>query len=378
MSSSALPIPTNLRDYILKYENVNLNSTTPVAPGGKANVAWQSDEFGNISANVSSGGGGTPGGSTSQIQYNNSGDFAGAPGGTTDGNHFALGAGSVVDGAPVSDPVLNGDFTASTVEVISETSTAPNGVNGLYIGVSENPVGAPIPNSTPYGVWVNIKYNQDATTGAGNAQPSGMILSAESVGNANTGVPVNLTAFHTASVNSGNGDLLQITSNITGDGNVGNGNVGYYTGINQNYSQVGSGTTNNAYGYIAAFGAEGGTINHAAQFYGDVVFMGGGTIGEYDGIFLNETAVAGVTTPYQIHSVGTAPSLFMGPMIATYFGASAVYSAAGTPLPAASVGLTGARAVVSDATLPTWMGTYTSGGAVTCPVFCNGTTWLTA
>jgi hypothetical protein len=55
-----------------------------------------------------------------------------------------------------------------------------------------------------------------------------------------------------------------------------------------------------------------------------------------------------------------------------------IYSAAGTPLPAARSGLAGARAVVSDATAPTWMGTYASGGTVTCPVFCNGTTWLTA
>lgn len=55
-----------------------------------------------------------------------------------------------------------------------------------------------------------------------------------------------------------------------------------------------------------------------------------------------------------------------------------VYSAAGTPLPAASVALKGARAVVSDATTPTYLGAYVSGGAVVAGVICTGTTWVTA
>jgi hypothetical protein len=54
-----------------------------------------------------------------------------------------------------------------------------------------------------------------------------------------------------------------------------------------------------------------------------------------------------------------------------------IYSVAGTPLPAASSALEGARAVVSDATLPTYLGAYLGGGAVVCPVFCNGTAWVT-
>ena len=55
-----------------------------------------------------------------------------------------------------------------------------------------------------------------------------------------------------------------------------------------------------------------------------------------------------------------------------------IYSMAGTPLPAASSALKGARAVVSDATTPTYLTAYTGGGAVVCPVFCNGTAWVTA
>lgn len=38
--------------------------------------------------------------------------------------------------------------------------------------------------------------------------------------------------------------------------------------------------------------------------------------------------------------------------------------------------LTGARAHVTDATAPTYLGTLTGGGSVTCPVFYNGTAWV--
>ncbi|VVC05611.1 Uncharacterised protein [uncultured archaeon] len=58
-----------------------------------------------------------------------------------------------------------------------------------------------------------------------------------------------------------------------------------------------------------------------------------------------------------------------------------VYSAAGTILPTCSSTYNGAELTVSDATTPTYMGTYVSGGAITAKVICsyNGTTysWLT-
>lgn len=58
-----------------------------------------------------------------------------------------------------------------------------------------------------------------------------------------------------------------------------------------------------------------------------------------------------------------------------------LYSAAATPLPACGASIKGMLAVVSDATSPTYMGSYTSGGGVTAAVICsyNGTTysWLT-
>jgi hypothetical protein len=54
-----------------------------------------------------------------------------------------------------------------------------------------------------------------------------------------------------------------------------------------------------------------------------------------------------------------------------------IYSAAGTAVPTCVAGIKGQSAVVSDATAPTYLGTYTSGGAVVSAVLCNGTTWVT-
>lgn len=54
-----------------------------------------------------------------------------------------------------------------------------------------------------------------------------------------------------------------------------------------------------------------------------------------------------------------------------------IYSAAGTAIPTCTSALNGQKQTVSDATSPTFLGTYTSGGTVTAPVVCNGSNWIT-
>ena len=39
-------------------------------------------------------------------------------------------------------------------------------------------------------------------------------------------------------------------------------------------------------------------------------------------------------------------------------------------------GVLGARAYVTDATAPTYLNILTGGGAITCPVFYDGTNWV--
>jgi len=70
-------------------------------------------------------------------------------------------------------------------------------------------------------------------------------------------------------------------------------------------------------------------------------------------------------------SPGTGNCVIDGPVVP-----GIVYSVAGTPLPVAPP--LGSRAVVSDATAPTFLGAYVGGGAVVAPVLWNGTIWVTA
>lgn len=63
---------------------------------------------------------------------------------------------------------------------------------------------------------------------------------------------------------------------------------------------------------------------------------------------------------------------FTMPQTLPYTVPQTLYSAAGTALPTCAAGLKGASATVSDATAPTYMGAYTSGGAVTAAVICDG------
>lgn len=94
------------------------------------------------------------------------------------------------------------------------------------------------------------------------------------------------------------------------------------------------------------------------------------------------TATAGTQTlsPSKLTDDGTTLK-YNGNAIAGSAGGpvapAVIYSAAGTPLPAASNALKGAVAVVSDATTPTYLGAYVSGGAVLAQVICTGSGWVT-
>ena len=109
-------------------------------------------------------------------------------------------------------------------------------------------------------------------------------------------------------------------------------------------------------------------------------------------VFLGAYAMPGSTTQRTYMTViGTEAtgdrdnSIYLGRLAtdvvlagATILGARTIANAGYTvaQLPAASSALRGARAYVTDATAPTFLGTQTGGGAVVCPVFCNGSAWV--
>ena len=74
-----------------------------------------------------------------------------------------------------------------------------------------------------------------------------------------------------------------------------------------------------------------------------------------------------------IVQIGTGTNNASGTLKAAVVGTTTAYTVATLP-----TGFQGARAFVTDATLPTYLGTLTGGGAVVCPVFYNGTAWVSA
>jgi hypothetical protein len=81
--------------------------------------------------------------------------------------------------------------------------------------------------------------------------------------------------------------------------------------------------------------------------------------------------------PYTIAQIQGIINLNSGLAPAGLLSYGTFYSAAGTPLPACNSSEKGVAAVVLDATTPTFLAAYTSGGAVFAPVICTGSTWVT-
>ena len=97
------------------------------------------------------------------------------------------------------------------------------------------------------------------------------------------------------------------------------------------------------------------------------------TSGNTKSVTIGTGGVSGSTTTITIGATaGTSTTTLNGSTIATGTIQTQGYTVA--TLPAA--GTVGRRAHVTDATLPTFLGTLTGGGTVKCPVFDNGTAWV--
>ena len=114
---------------------------------------------------------------------------------------------------------------------------------------------------------------------------------------------------------------------------------------------------------------EGGTITHlnynntsTNYIRGNQLYIDNATSGSCDVIITGSVTGSAFTGSF----VGDGSGLTNLPSLNPYTVAS---------LPAGTVG---DRAYVTDATSPTYLGTLTGGGTITCPVFYNGSAWVSA
>lgn len=138
-----LPDSAGTTDYYLKTD-------------GQGNTSW---------AEVTGVGGGTPGGTTTQIQYNNAGSFAGAAV-TTDGTNLYVTAGSELRFNDADNSNYVG-FAASSVVGASRSYTLPDTVGsaGQVLKIAADPA----PTSTS----ASLIWDNDNSGGAG-ANPGGV------------------------------------------------------------------------------------------------------------------------------------------------------------------------------------------------------------
>ena len=73
-----------------------------------------------------------------------------------------------------------------------------------------------------------------------------------------------------------------------------------------------------------------------------------------------------------------ASPTFTGTVTAPTIVSTAVVRLKGYTVATLPAGTQGDTAFVTDATAPTYLGALTGGGAVVCPVFYNGTAWVSA
>jgi hypothetical protein len=289
------------------------------------------------------GGGGTPGGVNTDVQFNNAGSFGGDAGFTYLGNGQAtLALGSIATnlkalsitgtwnaGGTTFDAPLFMNITQTAFAAASGMVDIQIQGTGTVFGIGQSGAiyllnqGTSLPPSSPFGGGPTI------------------------AGFGTTGISLSQNGNWLALFGSGGMALVNAAQDIklANNAHIGQAGAGKIT--------ISNDTT---------------TLPSGLFVYGTVDTPSSPTNFER-GVFDWTTTSNTLTIGTQKGGTGTARPMMMAP--------AQQFAAAGPALPACAAGLKGYFTVVSDATAPTYNATYASGGAVVAIVVCNGTNWVT-
>jgi hypothetical protein len=370
MAQFNVPLPLDLNEILRANSKVILSPSIPAAPSGQANVMWQVDEFGNISAYAPAGG--APFAvDVTQPPYNAKGD-------------------GVTDDSAAIQAALNANEAIFLPGSTSGPRTYYLGTTGITLGVN------PFAYSAIYGNGQILSYSGSGnmiTIGSGSqlmTRVQDLIVDASAA----TGTPTlfniaigqqvildNVTDFTSltpASYNflSSSGTFLTVTGLYT-FGNVSvseapasfiNAQMASLTNSGGVYMDATSVT------YPGGIDLEGGALFcDGSSTYGDMTSTSGGSLS--GSLTFQNTATPSIASNItgQYSYLNNAGAVFN---VTSGVQTNKFYSASGTPIPAASAANAGVSTFVSDATVATLGAAYVSGGTNRVPVFSSGTAWL--
>ena len=273
--------------------------TTISIGGGIDGYVLQTDGEGNLSWTAQTGGGGgngTPGGSNTEVQFNNAGTFGGDPGFTYNATTNQL---------RVSGNILSVNYTASS------NVSAGNIIGNYIIGD-----GSKLSNISAANITGNVAFATNAGAVTTNAQPNitsvGTLNSLSVTGNITSG-NANLGNSVTANFYYGNGAFLTGVSNANYATSANFANyAGNVTVSSQpNITSVGTLTTLTVSGNLVAGNANLGNTVNANFYYGNGAFLTGVGNANYSPLanFANYAGNVTVSSQPNITSVGTLLNL---------------------------------------------------------------------
>ena len=348
------------------------NGTSNTATGYKALISNTTGSFNiangyNALASSTTGSGNTANGYYALV--NNTGNYNTATGWsaggsiTTGSNNTFIGNAAGSNGSQLvtatnSTAIGNGAYTTASNQVVIGNSAVTSTIiasDATIHGITVGRGSGSISSNTATGQSALVNN----TSGYNNIANGFDALYNNSTGYNNTANGYDVLFSNTTGIDNTANGYEALYSNTTGFVNTA---IGYQALFNNT-----TGTYNTAFGYQAGEFISGGSVALTAP--SGSLFLGSGTEALADGD-AGETVIG-----YGAIGHGSNTTTIGGPStVKTYI--TGIVTTSGYTVASLPAGVLGARAFVTDAVSPTFLGTLTGGGSSFCPVVYNGTAWI--